>query len=122
MPAARETCSCSRRPWPWPWALPWWRFATFSWTGRWRGLSTSITWRRQRSCGWLANLSERLKDLAVVAIIAIVLWRIWKRAGRFQTVLLAIAANLVVTTAIKQLLKWNAAATGRRGGEKEIPH
>ena len=55
---------------------------------------------------WLAHLSDRLKDLAPAAIVVVVLWRLWKRAGRFQTVLLAIAANLVVTTVLKQLLKW----------------
>jgi membrane-associated phospholipid phosphatase len=39
-------------------------------------------------------------------IVAVVLWRLCKPGGRFQTVLLAISVNLVVTVAIKQLLKW----------------
>jgi membrane-associated phospholipid phosphatase len=40
-------------------------------------------------------------------MLLVVLWRIWKPGGRLQTVLLAISANVIVTTAIKQLLKWS---------------
>jgi membrane-associated phospholipid phosphatase len=60
----------------------------------------------ERILRWPALMSDWFKGLAPAAIVVIVLWRLWKRAGRFQTVLLAVAANLVVTTALKELLKW----------------
>lgn len=39
-----------------------------------------------------------------------ILWRAWKRGGHFQETLLAVSVSLVVTTLLKQLLKW---ASGR---------
>jgi membrane-associated phospholipid phosphatase len=55
---------------------------------------------------FLAAASEWMKHFAIVAILLVVAWRAWKRGGRVQTVLLAISANLIVTTALKQFLKW----------------
>ena len=39
-------------------------------------------------------------------MIAVVAWWLWRPGGQFQTLLLAIAANLLATDAIKDLLKW----------------
>ena len=55
---------------------------------------------------WPPLLSSGLKAVAPVAIVLAVLWWAWKPAGRLQQVLLAIAANVIVTTLFKQLLKW----------------
>ncbi len=54
---------------------------------------------------WPATASEWLTYLAVAAIVGVAAWRIWRPGGRLQTLLVAIAANLVVTNAIKWLLK-----------------
>ena len=47
-----------------------------------------------------------LEGRAAPAILLVVLWCIWKPGGRLQTVLLAISANVIATTVLKQLLKW----------------
>jgi membrane-associated phospholipid phosphatase len=54
---------------------------------------------------WPATVSEWLTYLGVAAIIGVAAWRIWRPGGPLQTLLVAIAANLVVTNAIKWLLK-----------------
>jgi membrane-associated phospholipid phosphatase len=55
---------------------------------------------------WPPLISHCLKVVALSAVILVVLWWAWKPGGRFQTVLLAISANLVVTIVLKQFLKW----------------
>jgi membrane-associated phospholipid phosphatase len=55
---------------------------------------------------WPPLISDWLKACVVPAIILVVLWWAWKPGGRLQIVLLAISANLILTTALKQLLKW----------------
>jgi membrane-associated phospholipid phosphatase len=55
---------------------------------------------------WPPLISNWLKAYVPLAILLIVLWWAWKPGSRFQTVLLAISANLIVTTILKQLLKW----------------
>jgi membrane-associated phospholipid phosphatase len=61
---------------------------------------------------WPPLVSEWLTDLVVLGMAAVVAWRLWGRAGRYQTLLLAISANLVVTTAIKTVLKGVFGRTG----------
>ena len=55
---------------------------------------------------WPPLISNWLKTITPLAVILAVLWWAWKPGGRLQTVLLAISANLIVTTVLKQLLKW----------------
>jgi membrane-associated phospholipid phosphatase len=55
---------------------------------------------------WPPLVSDWLGYLAVLGIVAVVAWRFWQPGGQLQTLLLAIAANLVVTAGIKSLLKW----------------
>lgn len=67
--------------------------------------------RNHRFCSdavrhWPPFLSKWLGYFLAVAILGVVAWRIWRPGGRLQTLLLAIAANLVVTTVIKDVLKW----------------
>lgn len=50
--------------------------------------------------------SDRLKYFSALAIFFVVVWRVWKKGGRVQAVLLAMAANLIVVTALKDGLKW----------------
>ena len=54
---------------------------------------------------WPAMVSEWLTYVAIAAIIGVAAWRLWRPGGRLQTLLVAIAANLVVTNTIKTLLK-----------------
>jgi membrane-associated phospholipid phosphatase len=54
---------------------------------------------------WPATISEWLTYLAIAGIIAVAAWRIWRPGGRLQTLLVAIAANLVATNVLKSLLK-----------------
>jgi membrane-associated phospholipid phosphatase len=54
---------------------------------------------------WPPRISNWLKVVAALVALPVVAWWAWKPHGRLQTVLLAIAANLVVTTIFKQLLK-----------------
>jgi membrane-associated phospholipid phosphatase len=61
---------------------------------------------RHDSLAWLAVASARLKVAAIPAILAVVGWWCWKPGGRAQTVLLAISVNLIVTSILKQSLKW----------------
>ena len=55
---------------------------------------------------WPPLVSNWLKTCVPLAILLVVLWWAWKPSGRLQAVLLAISANLIVTTIVKQLLKW----------------
>jgi membrane-associated phospholipid phosphatase len=55
---------------------------------------------------WPPLISGYLRAVALLAVILVVVWWAWKRGGRFQTVLLAISANLVINIVLKQLLKW----------------
>ena len=52
------------------------------------------------------RLSDRLKYFVPLAIVLVVAWRIWQKGGRLQAVLLAIAADLIVVTVLKDGLKW----------------
>ena len=61
---------------------------------------------RHESLEWPMVASATLKHFAVLAILVVIAWWLWKPGGRLQTVLLAISANLVVTTLLKQALKW----------------
>ncbi len=54
---------------------------------------------------WPPLVSGWLGCLAVPGIFAVVAWRLWRPGGQIQTLLLAIAANAVVTAGIKTLLK-----------------
>ncbi len=54
---------------------------------------------------WPATVSEKLTYWAIAAIIGVAAWRIWRPGGRLQTLLVAIAVNLVATNTIKSLLK-----------------
>ena len=54
---------------------------------------------------WPPRISDCLGYAVVAAIIGIAAWRIWRPGGREQLLLVAIAANLVVTYVIKTLLK-----------------
>ena len=56
---------------------------------------------------WPPLVSDWLKAVTLPAVVLVVLWWVWRPGGRFQTVLLAVSANLVVTTLLKQLLKWS---------------
>jgi membrane-associated phospholipid phosphatase len=51
------------------------------------------------------QLSDWLKYATLVAIPLVVLWRLWKRGGHFQTVLLALSADWIVITVLKVLAK-----------------
>ncbi len=51
------------------------------------------------------QLSSWLGNCVVVGIVGIIVWRVWRPGGATQTLLLAIAANLLATFAIKSLLK-----------------
>jgi membrane-associated phospholipid phosphatase len=55
---------------------------------------------------WPPLLSTGLKALAPLAILLTVLWWAWKRGRRLPTTLLAISANVVLTTILKHVLKW----------------
>ena len=54
---------------------------------------------------WPPKVSDWLTYLAVAGIFGLAVWRIWRPGGRLQTLLVAIAVNLVATNAIKSLLK-----------------
>ncbi|MCE5267128.1 MAG: phosphatase PAP2 family protein [Planctomycetaceae bacterium] len=56
---------------------------------------------------WPPLVSECLKSAAPAVIAIVILWWLWKRGGRLQAVLLAISANVIVTTLLKQFLKWS---------------
>jgi membrane-associated phospholipid phosphatase len=54
---------------------------------------------------WPWLISVWLQQVMPWAIVATVLWWLWK-PGRLQTTFLAISASLIVTTCLKVLLKW----------------
>ena len=56
---------------------------------------------------WPPRVSDWLKNVAPWAVGLAILWWLWKPSGRFRTVLLAIALNLVVTNLLKLFLKWS---------------
>ncbi|MEN6452569.1 MAG: phosphatase PAP2 family protein [Thermoguttaceae bacterium] len=61
-------------------------------------------------CGlllWPPRVSDVLKFAAPPAIALVFLWWLVRRNGRLQRVLLAISCNVIVTTLIKQFLKWS---------------
>ena len=55
---------------------------------------------------WPPVVSDWLGYFVILCIVGVVAWRLWWPGGRMQTLLVAIAANLVATEAIKDLLKW----------------
>lgn len=55
---------------------------------------------------WATRLSDWTVYLLNLGMVAVVAWWLMRPGGRLQTLLLAIAANLVATTTIKDLLKW----------------
>jgi membrane-associated phospholipid phosphatase len=55
---------------------------------------------------WPPRISDWCTSLVIAAIFAIAAWRMWRPGGRLQTLLVALAANLVATFAIKSFLKW----------------
>ena len=55
---------------------------------------------------WPPLVSNWLGYLVVLGILAVAVGRLWRRGGPLQTLLLAIATNLVATAGIKTLLKW----------------
>jgi membrane-associated phospholipid phosphatase len=56
---------------------------------------------------WPPRISDWIKDAAPFAILAVVAWWVFKPGGRFQKTVLAICANLLVATGLKELLKWS---------------
>ena len=56
---------------------------------------------------WPPVLSERLKYAAAAATLGVFVWRACQRAGRTQTVLLAIGVDLILATLVKTLLKFS---------------
>jgi membrane-associated phospholipid phosphatase len=66
---------------------------------------------------WPPLLSDWLSYAAIVGIIAVVAWRLLRPGGPHQKLLLAMAANLVATVAIKNVLK---GAFGRTWPETSI--
>ncbi len=54
---------------------------------------------------WPPSVAKVLSYLLFLAIITVVAWRLWRPGGRLQTLLLAIAVNLVATEGIKIALK-----------------
>ena len=60
---------------------------------------------------WPPLVSDWATYLAILGIIAVVVWRLWRPGGQLQTLLVAIAANLVVTAGIKNVLKWTFGRT-----------
>lgn len=55
---------------------------------------------------WPPLVSDWLTYLVIVGVVGVVAWRWWRPGGQIQTLLLAIAANLVATAGIKTVLKW----------------
>ena len=55
---------------------------------------------------WPPLVSDWLTYLVVLGVVGVIAWRLWRPGDQLQTLLLAIAANLVVTAGIKNLLKW----------------
>ena len=57
---------------------------------------------------WPPLVSEWLKHAVVLAVLPLVLWWAWGPGGRLQTTLLAVCATTIITTILKQLMKWTA--------------
>ena len=57
---------------------------------------------------WPPLASEWLKNAAILVMMPLVLWWVWKPDGRLQTVLVALCATCIVATVLKQVLKWTA--------------
>lgn len=55
---------------------------------------------------WPPRLSNWLKNTAAVVIVIVLLRCIWNPGGRGQTLLMAISADLIAATVLKQVLKW----------------
>ncbi|MGA2618354.1 MAG: phosphatase PAP2 family protein [Thermoguttaceae bacterium] len=55
---------------------------------------------------WSALLSDWPYIAAGLVVTGAVAWRFCQRAGRLQTVLMALAASLATSVVLKQLLKW----------------
>jgi len=55
---------------------------------------------------WPPLVSDWLTYLAIVSIVSVVAWRLWRPGGQLQTLLLAISVNLAATAGIKNVLKW----------------
>jgi membrane-associated phospholipid phosphatase len=60
----------------------------------------------ERALEWPPRVSNWLKSVGSLAVVVILLWRIWHRGGQVQRVFLAIAADVVAATFVKQVLKW----------------
>jgi hypothetical protein len=67
---------------------------------------------------WPPLISDWLSCVVIGGIAGVAVWRIWRPGGSLQTLLVAIAANLIATTAIKTLLK---GTFGRSPGWAAIP-
>ena len=65
----------------------------------------------QRFLLWPPWVSRWVKTISPLGIMAVVVWWAWRPGGRLQTVLLAISADLVAVTVLKQLLKWGCGRT-----------
>jgi membrane-associated phospholipid phosphatase len=70
---------------------------------------------------WPTLVSDWLKKGAPPAILFILLWWLWKPGGRLQSVLLAVSASLIVTTVLKQFLKWGCGRYWPETWKKENP-
>ena len=70
---------------------------------------------------WTPLIASGLNVVAGLAVVGVVLWRIGKPGGRLQTVLLAIALNLVLTAVLKQVLKWGFGRYWPENWEGDIP-
>jgi membrane-associated phospholipid phosphatase len=54
---------------------------------------------------WAPRISDWLTYVVIAGMLPLAIWRIWRPGGPLQSLLVAIAANLIVTTAIKSFLK-----------------
>jgi membrane-associated phospholipid phosphatase len=68
---------------------------------------------------WPSLVSDGLTYVILLGAVAVGMSRLWRPASPLWTLILAIATNLAVTTAIKGVLKW---AFGRAGPTTWISH
>jgi membrane-associated phospholipid phosphatase len=55
---------------------------------------------------WPQLLSDYVHYLAALAIVLVLVWRLWKKGGRLQTALAAIAVDLLALHLVRPWAKW----------------